>query len=147
MPLKPSAPKKKATSKAKPKRGTIAKPVVTRFDQVVKPKIRKMPKVEGALPTWAWRARMKAGDPRFTKAKIDAAEKALKAFVAAVADDPKGALEDVVRALNALGGYEGKHGNFIETEEREELVPFLLAKARAAGLRAKGDPTEKLREW
>lgn len=145
MPEKPSRTKKVA-SKAKAKRGTIAKPVVTRFDRVVKPKVAATP-TRATLPTAAWRARMKAGDTRFTKAKIDAVEKALKVFVAAVAADPKGALDEVVRALNGLGGYEGKLGNFIETEEREELVPFLLERARAAGLRAKEDPTEPLRTW
>lgn len=142
MATKKTTAKKPTAKKPSAKKPTAKKPAPT----TKKAAPKKTPAVL-AFPTDAWRARMKAGDASFTEAKIAAAEKVLRAFIDGVDADPNGALGAAVKGLNAIGGFDGSMGNFIETTEREELVPFLLGAARAAGAKGKGDLTEDLREW
>jgi hypothetical protein len=43
---------------------------------------------------------------------------------------------------------DGVHGSFLETDEREELVPYLLDVIARHGLDTQGeDPTEPYRNW
>ncbi len=55
--------------------------------------------------------------------------------------EKKKALQHTVEALNA---YDEKHGNFVETPEREALMTCLEDIAAASGL---GEMTEQLNEW
>ena len=57
-------------------------------------------------------------------------------------------LHRIVLELDGLGGEEGTYGCFLETDEREELVPHLLEVMRACGLDVgDDDPTEPYRRW
>ena len=56
------------------------------------------------------------------------------------------AVKSVVLALNALN--DRCDGTLIETDQREELCPLIIAAARLAGLTAdQYDVTEEWREW
>ena len=112
-------------------------------------------KLRDMFPTHAWRRRSADGDSRFNEGNIAATETALSEFLLtlfAAAGSRESILDvvkDVVIALNHLGGIEGALGNFIETQEREELCQFIGRAARIAGLDAEAtvDITEEWREW
>lgn len=101
-----------------------------------------------------WREAMASGDSLFTAEGIAAVESALVRFeadAAAAGDSPESLAESLraaVLELDRLGGLDGLHGNFLETEEREELVPYLLGVVAEHGLHADGeDLTEPYRLW
>lgn len=112
-------------------------------------------KLRDLLPTHAWRQRHADGDSRFNEGNISATETVLTEFLLTLpaASGSREAILDVVKnvviALNHLGGFEGTLGNFIETEEREELCEFIVRAAQIAGLatEANVDITEEWREW
>lgn len=54
-------------------------------------------------------------------------------------------VESVVEKLNKLN--EKCDFDLIETDQREELVPYIIDAAKLAGLVTAGDITEKWREW
>jgi hypothetical protein len=106
-----------------------------------------------ALPTEVWRRRA-AHDPCLTEANIAATEHVLNALVRRLRTSGSeeaifGAVRDAVIELNRLGGLHGTRGNFIETQEREELCEFLNRAARDAGLgaEASADVTWQWRTW
>jgi hypothetical protein len=101
-----------------------------------------------------WREAMVSGDSLFTAEGIAAVERALVRFeadAAAAGGSPESLAESlraVVLELDRLGGLDGIHGSFLETDEREELVPYLLGVVAEHGLHADGeDLTEPYRLW
>lgn len=100
-----------------------------------------------------WRERMRDGDSSFTEESVAAVEAELARFLRALRAAQPGQvaaeLERVVESLNEIGGISGRFPDLIETEEREELVPFLLDAARDAGMEIPPgeDPTEAWRLW
>lgn len=108
-------------------------------------------------PTTLWRERMDDGDEIFTEEIIQETDLLLNKFSKelskkSVSGNQKAimtAVQQLVEALNELGGMDGELGNFIETMEREESWAFIDQSAREAGLKIpKGkDITEQWREW
>jgi hypothetical protein len=101
-----------------------------------------------------WRAALADGDSHFTPSGIEAVDVVLRDFErqAASAAGRPDLLSQVLRAtvlqLDRIGGEHGQHGSFIDTDEREELVPFLLGVVGEHGLDVGGaDPTEPYRPW
>jgi hypothetical protein len=101
-----------------------------------------------------WRSALAQGDSQFTQEGIDAVECELSAFEgrAMEARGQQQALRAVLRrtvlALEHLGGAQGTFGCFLETDEREELVPYLLGIVSDCGLVSdQEDPTEPYRNW
>ncbi len=101
-----------------------------------------------------WRDAVTQGDTLFTGPGIDAVDRALADFevAAAAATGNPEVLAEVLRGivveLDRLGGLDGVHGSFLETDEREELVPYLLDVIARHGLDTQGeDPTEPYRNW
>jgi hypothetical protein len=106
----------------------------------------------------SWHQLHVAGDARCSPEAIAAVKEAVAQFDEALAGTPEqgetrnsilSALRQVVFRLNEIGGLEGSYGSFIETDDREVLVPLLLEKARAAGLQLRpgDDPTSADRTW
>ena len=100
-----------------------------------------------------WRRSMAEGDTQFTPEGIDATVRVLEKFEQSskMAAGVKARLEDIlhiaVMELDRLGGQNGIHGVFLETDEREELVPYLLRVVEDEGLDVRDDPTESYRPW
>ncbi len=102
-----------------------------------------------------WRSALEDGDTRFTSEGIDAVAALLARFEREASaasrsqDTLRVLLRDVVLELDRLGGSEGAHGCFLETDEREELVPCLLDVVVRCGwdLGDDDDPTEPYRRW
>ena len=109
------------------------------------------------LPTLRWRDEMNGGDDLFTEEGVAEVEAVLRKYAADLGELEAGepserillAMKSAVLALNEIGGLDGRHGNFIETSEREELCEYLFSLARGAGLvLAQGDdPTADWRDW
>jgi hypothetical protein len=105
-------------------------------------------------PVHRWRERMHDGDATFDENNLALADAEIAAFIEKIrlAVGKKSptqivnALKDCVKRLNRLSR---KHGHFIETSEREELVPYLNAIVSATGLQFEEgfDPTFEWREW
>lgn len=105
-------------------------------------------------PVQAWHGRMLDGDKQFSAQKLDESHLILDAFLqnaqtAAAAKNPKAlykSIETVVKAFNKLNQL---NQYFIETDEREELAPYILNVAKAAGLQFDSalDLTETWRGW
>lgn len=102
-----------------------------------------------------WRTAMKDGDVQFSSDGIDAVVGALLEFerrarsarldVATL----QATLRQTVLELACIGGLEGRYGCFLETDEREELVPYLLDIVQDCGWAIEDgeDPTEPYRTW
>ncbi len=101
-----------------------------------------------------WRTALEDGDLHFSSRGIDAVDALLCDFEnsAAAADRQPDALLNILRStvmeLDAMGGEHGRFGTFIDTDEREELVPYLLSVVGDSGLNLDdGDPTAAYRPW
>jgi len=102
-----------------------------------------------------WIAAREEGDEQFTEDGIESVRRVLERFeadahVAKNNDDSiLRVLSKTVWDLGVLGGSDGRYGCFIETDEREELVPYLLGVVRDCGLTLEEseDPTESYRRW
>lgn len=102
-----------------------------------------------------WFSAWEEGDEQFTEDGVESVRRLLEKFEAdAVLAKHNDAsllriLARTVRDLDVLGGSDGRHGCFIETDEREELVPYLLGVVRDCGLTLDDgeDPTESYRGW
>jgi hypothetical protein len=105
------------------------------------------------LPMARWREVLSRGDDDlFTEEGINEAEAALRVFAEALAaaeddQDALSAVRSLVVELNGLGGMDGRHGNFIETEEREELCHYIDVTLAKHGYEFEGDITEQWRDW
>ncbi len=105
-------------------------------------------------PVMAWRKRQADGDDLFTDANLSASQQILDVFLtkvsgAATKKSPAqllAAIKNVVKALNKLTK---KMANFIETNEREELVPYIHHVVKTAGLQLPDnlDLTLEWRDW
>jgi hypothetical protein len=110
-------------------------------------------------PVIAWRQRMMGDgvepeDEIFTEENLSASQAVLDAFLAevqtaAAKKSPTqllAAVKNVVKSLNKLSK---KMANFIETNEREELVPYIENVVKAAGLHIPQglDITLEWRDW
>ena len=106
----------------------------------------------------SWHTYRRDGDQRFKLEAISAVEDAVRAYERALVglshesppqDELRDAVRTVVLALNSIGGLDGRYGNFIETDDREILLPLLLQMASERGLDlAPGeDPTASYRLW
>lgn len=90
-------------------------------------------------PTTLWRERMDDGDEIFTEEIIQETDILLNKFSKelskkSVSGNQKAimtAVQQLVEALNELGGMDGELGTFIETMEREELWAFIDQSARS----------------
>ncbi|MBK6518560.1 MAG: hypothetical protein IPM79_24340 [Polyangiaceae bacterium] len=114
----------------------------------------KSRKADQERPTATWREDLAEGGSSLTEEQIAAVDAILDQFVSRLEGSRDRAqilqvLHETVNALNESGGLHGRLGNFIETDEREDLVPFLLEEAKRAGLALKPgeDPTAAWREW
>ena len=102
-----------------------------------------------------WREAIRDGDSQFSSDGVDAVVQVLTEFevrATAAAQDTVALLtilRETVHELACLGGLEGRYGCFLETDEREELVPFLLDIVGECGLALEDgeDPTESYRMW
>lgn len=101
-----------------------------------------------------WRTAIAEGDSCFTPGGIEAVDALLHDFerkagaAAGRPDDLAQILRSTVMELDRIGGEHGQHGSFIDTDEREELVPFLLGVVAEHGLDlGDADPTEAYRPW
>lgn len=101
-------------------------------------------------------ARLQAdGDSRISNEAIACLSRILELYekdIRAIHGDKERAqhcLLSAVRSLNALGGLEGQYGNIIETDDRELLVPWMIALAKEGGLEVREgeDPTFDERTW
>ena len=110
-------------------------------------------KLTEALPTQAWKARMKEGDNNFTEKNIQASEIILKEFVdsilnAATEKKANKIMTAVKKAVVAFNKLKDKNDDFIDTMEREELVDFMIKTVELTGFKVNGaDLTEEWREW
>ncbi len=83
-------------------------------------------------PTKRWRKSLRAGDTIFTKGNIKDSEIILIAFIDKLQKYPNDKPEIVKQALLDIRAVQQKHGNFIDTLEREELCAFLRDAAAIA---------------
>jgi hypothetical protein len=115
-------------------------------------------------PVIAWRKRMmgddvdangiEAGDQIFTEENLSASQAVLDAFLAevqtaAAKKSPTQLLAAVKTVVKSLNKLTKNIGNFIETNEREELVPYIENVVKAAGLHIPQglDITLEWRDW
>jgi hypothetical protein len=110
-------------------------------------------------PVIAWRKRMigdgvEAGDQIFTEENLFASQAVLDAFLsevetAAAKKSPTQLLAAVKNLVKSLNKLTKNMGNFIETNEREELVPYIENVVKAAGLHIPQglDITLEWRDW
>jgi hypothetical protein len=110
-------------------------------------------------PVIAWRQRMigggiKPGDNNFIEENLAASQVVLDTFLADVATaaakkSPTQLLTTVKNVVNSLNKLTKKMGGFIETSEREELVPYIEKVVKAAGLQIPQalDITLEWRDW
>jgi hypothetical protein len=101
-----------------------------------------------------WRTSLSGGDTLFSAEGIAAVDERLNRFerdAAAASGDAlrlSELLRELVLDLDRLGGEHGIYGTFLETDEREELVPYLIDVVEKEGLNTGGeDPTEAYRPW
>ncbi|WP_016760742.1 hypothetical protein [Leptospira weilii] len=102
-----------------------------------------------------WKQRYADGDTSFNDENIAATEEILTKFLKNLSKNSGSQEEilkivkEVVLSLNRIGGFDGTLGNFIKTEEREELCDFINHAARVSGLEEDDslDITEEWREW
>ncbi|WP_156909614.1 hypothetical protein [Ottowia thiooxydans] len=107
-----------------------------------------------ASPLHHWRQRMAEGDSAFSDANLQLTADEINALFASVGQavekrSPKqiiNALKKTVKNLNRLNR---RNGHFIETTEREELVPYLQMILRDTGLQFEDgfDVTLEWRDW
>ncbi|WP_017850767.1 hypothetical protein [Leptospira interrogans] len=111
--------------------------------------------MDNKTPIGAWKRRYTEGDTLFNDEKIAATEEILTKFLKNLSNN-SGSQEEILKivkevviSLNHIGGFDGTLGNFIETEEREELCDFINYAARVSGLEEDDslDITEEWREW
>ena len=92
-------------------------------------------------------------DAEYTQADIDRCAKIIDEFVAALESAPKGKNEAILKAVKAAVIKLNKlnelcDGFLIETDQREQLCPLIIAAAKRAGLVSTVDDiTEEWREW
>ncbi len=110
--------------------------------------------IAAIMPTDKWRRRMHEGEATFTNENVTVAELVLGTFgeqLINAARDKKAAniYTTVKKTIKALNGLNKKHGSFIETTEREELVDFITQALGLAGynIEVGHDITEEWREW
>lgn len=105
------------------------------------------------LPTSRWREELAAGeDDYFSEDGLNEAEQALARFVSALEecetrDEAVLAVKTLVLRLNDVGGIDGKYGDFIETDEREELAAIIFDSLKEKGFVFDEDITEQWRTW
>ena len=109
--------------------------------------------VDKKRPTVAWRKRA-ARDPAFTKAALAAADALLDAYrealvAAARKKSAAGVLAAVKRVVLGFNALNQRHGQMIETLEREELAAHLERLTSATGYRIQKseDITAEWRAW
>lgn len=116
----------------------------------------KAPPLRGAdAVVERWRESLEEGDTRFTLEGIEAVASTLVRFERGALSARRSQevlrklLRETVLELDRLGGSEGVHGCFLETDEREELVPYLLDVVVRCGLDLGDDtdPTDAYRRW
>jgi hypothetical protein len=97
---------------------------------------------------------IEAGDQYFTEENLAASHNVLDAFLAEVETaaskkSPTKLLAAVKNVVNALNKLTKKMANFIETNEREELVPYIHHVVKTAGLQIPDalDLTQEWRDW
>jgi hypothetical protein len=115
-------------------------------------------------PVIAWRKRMlgddvdangiENGDQIFTEENLSASQEVLNTFLAkvqtaAAKKSPVQLLAEVKNVIKSLNKLSKKMANFIETNEREELVPYIENVVKAAGLHIPQglDITLEWRDW
>lgn len=105
-------------------------------------------------PVHQWRRRMREGDSIFNESNLKLTEEELGAFFLNIQQavkkrSPKQIINALKKTIKNLNRLNSKHGHFIETMEREDLVPFLQDVLRATGLRFEEgfDVTLEWREW
>jgi hypothetical protein len=111
-------------------------------------------KLKGKMPTRKWTRRMREGDHEFTAKALEESSGLLSSFIDTVAKATKkrnatsiySALKKAVTGFNKLSK---KHGGFIETLERDELVGFLQDAIALSGfvIEAGVDLTQEYRTW
>lgn len=105
-------------------------------------------------PTQKWAQRMRSGDDEFTPAALAASEEILSSFIDSVAKatrkkNPTAIYSAVKKAVVEFNKLSKKHGGFIGTPEREELVDFLQKAVQRSGFVIEDgvDLTQDYRTW
>jgi hypothetical protein len=117
---------------------------------------KEIPALLAASPVLKWQARRADGDGLFTDAGLESAAQIIHDYLIAVAAAAQkssarqimSAIKQVVKHFNKLNKSKSSL-NMVETSEREDLVPFIDAAAKAAGLHipAGYDVTLEWRDW
>ncbi|WP_249222094.1 hypothetical protein [Planococcus alpniumensis] len=120
-------------------------------EKKTKPDLKNKDGKEHLMLTQKWIMRMGDGDDQFTEENIAETEIVLQSYADEVSrlEEPfdENIFEKVKQTVLYLNTLNEKHDFFIETLEREELVTFIIEKAKQAGLDIKEDITERWREW
>lgn len=106
----------------------------------------------GRLPTARWQLALSEGDDNFSRAAIADVERALAAFLRAIAQlasspTRESTLPIVERLVRSLNQVNQRHASVIETLEREELCTFIDDALAVIGVHYETDVTEQWREW
>jgi hypothetical protein len=105
-------------------------------------------------PIHLWQKRMQEGDSIFNETNLRLADEELNMFFMNIEQAvkkraPKQIINALKKSIKNLNRLSRKHGNFIETTEREELAPFLQNIVSATGLQFEEgfDVTLEWRDW
>jgi len=95
-------------------------------------------KLKQHVPTRKWAQRMRSGDDEFTPAALADSEEILSSYLDSVAKATRkknatAIYSAVKKAVTGFNKLSKKHGGFLGTSEREEIVAFLQDAVRMSG--------------
>jgi len=113
-----------------------------------------MEKLKEKMPTRKWEQRMRSGDDEFTPPALTDSEEILSSFIDSVAKATRkknatAIYSAVKKAVTGFNKLSKKHGGFIGTPEREEIVDFLQTAVQLSGFVIEDgvDLTQDYRIW
>jgi hypothetical protein len=127
-----------ALHEAERKKKNLVENIKRQNENISPDQVGAIEKHKEKMPTRKWARRMRSGDDEFTPAALADAEKVLSSFIDSVAKATKrrnatSIYSAVKKAVTGFNKLSKKHGGFIGTPEREEIVAFLQGTVQLSG--------------